>query len=292
MYVNEWLERWQLPAGLAGVFVLLLVLEAILPLRKRTRPWLRHLLTNVLVSALAFAAGSLVVRRSALILAGWAGERPFGLLNTLPLPFPAQLAIAFLLMDLTFYYWHLANHKVRILWRFHNVHHIDQDLDVSTSNRFHLIEVLYSTPFRVLQVVLIGVSIRVYVIYELVFQCATMFHHSNMRLPLGLERLLNKIIVTPRMHGVHHSAVLAETDSNYSVIFRWWDWLHGTLRLNVPQSEITIGVPAYQGTSDNGFWHALTLPFRGQRRYWRRPDGTRPTREAPAGGAGVRTLVA
>ena len=73
--VATWSEGWQLPAGPAGVFVLLLVLEAILPLRKRTLPWLRHLLTNVLVSSLGFAVGSLVVRRSALILADRASDR-------------------------------------------------------------------------------------------------------------------------------------------------------------------------------------------------------------------------
>jgi sterol desaturase/sphingolipid hydroxylase (fatty acid hydroxylase superfamily) len=148
------------------------------------------------------------------------------------------------------------------------VHHIDPDLDVSTSFRFHFGEVLYSLVFRALQVYVLGISLITYLVYELVFQCATMFHHSNVRLPIVVERALNKIMVTPRMHGIHHSIVKGETNSNYAVIFRWWDLLHGTLRLNVKQSDIVIGVPAYLEPQDNQFLNLLILPFRRQRSYW------------------------
>ena len=136
-------------------------------------------------------------------------------------------------MDLTFYYWHRLNHTRPLLWRFHNVHHADPDMDVTTSFRFHWGEVLYSTVFRLLQVGLIGVSPLTYLVYEVVFNGATMFHHSNLRLPVAWERRLNRVFVTPRMHGVHHSAVGPETNSNYSVIFSWWDRLNRSLRLNV-----------------------------------------------------------
>ena len=86
-------------------------------------------------------------------------------------------------MDLTFYYWHQANHQVRWMWRFHSVHHVDPDLDVATSFRFHLVEVLYSAAFRAAQVGLGGVPLGLCAAYELAFQCETMFHHSNVRLP-------------------------------------------------------------------------------------------------------------
>jgi sterol desaturase/sphingolipid hydroxylase (fatty acid hydroxylase superfamily) len=201
----------------------------------------------------------------------------------MPLPFTAEFILGFLLMDLTFYYWHRANHSITFLWRFHNVHHVNPDLDVSTSFRFHFGEVLYSLGFRMLQVYLIGISLLTYVVYELIFQCATMFHHSNIRLPITLERWLNKIIVTPRMHGIHHSIVQNETNSNYSVIFRWWDLIHGTLRLNVKQSDVVIGVPAYFGPEDNKFLNLLILPFRKPREYWRLPDGKQPERSLLSG---------
>jgi sterol desaturase/sphingolipid hydroxylase (fatty acid hydroxylase superfamily) len=179
-------------------------------------------------------------------------------------------------MDLTFYYWHWLNHNICLLWRFHNVHHIDPDLDVTTSFRFHLVEILYSTAFRVLQVLVLGVAPLSYAIYGTIFMCATMFHHSNIRFPIGLERVFNKIIVTPRMHGIHHSAVKSETNSNYSVIFRWWDWLHKTLVLNVPQQAIQIGVPAYKKQEDNRLWSLLKMPFISQRKYWIFEDGSLP----------------
>jgi sterol desaturase/sphingolipid hydroxylase (fatty acid hydroxylase superfamily) len=182
-------------------------------------------------------------------------------------------------MDLSFYYWHLVNHRVALLWRFHNVHHIDPDLDVSTALRFHFGELAFSAGFRIVQILLIGISAWVYVAYELFFQANTLFHHSNVRLPIRLERTLNRVLVTPRMHGIHHSHVQRETNSNYGVVFPWWDRLHRTLGLNVPQSAITIGVPGYSNPEDNRLWHAIWLPFRKQRDYWRLPGGAPVTRE-------------
>ena len=98
------------------------------------------------------------------------------------------------------------------------------------------------------------------------------FHHSNLRLPIRLERTLNKLIVTPRMHGIHHSQLQHETNSNYGVVFPWWDRLHRTLGLNVPQSEIKIGVPGYSRPEDNRFINALLMPVRKQREYWPRAN--------------------
>src|SRR4029453_13648984 len=111
----------------------------------------------------------------------------------------------------SFYYWHVANHKVALLWRFHNVHHMDPELDVSPGFRFPFGEVFLSTFFRVAQVGLLGISFASFAAYELVFQANTLFHHSNTRLPIRLERFLNAILVTPRMHGIHHSQVRRET---------------------------------------------------------------------------------
>jgi sterol desaturase/sphingolipid hydroxylase (fatty acid hydroxylase superfamily) len=223
----------------------------------------------------------LLVRPAAISAVAWASEKPFGLIHVMPMPVALQFIIAFLLMDLAFYWWHVANHRIPFLWRFHNVHHIDPDLDVSTAFRFHAGEVALSTAFRIVQVSIIGLSAWMFAVYEIVFQANTLFHHSNVRLPIRIERLLNLVIVTPRMHGIHHSQVRDETDSNYSVVFSWWDRLHRTLELNIPQSDIAIGVPGYAEPADNSFSNAFLLPFRRQRDYWRRPDGTIVRRAAP-----------
>ena len=264
---------------LVSSFFILLLLEALFPLRRRTRPTGLRFLINLAMTVMVFAVGGLVVRSSALAVSDWVAARHLGLLNMIPLPGWLKLILGFLFLDWTFYHWHKINHKYPLLWRFHNVHHIDPDMDVSTSFRFHWVEVLYSTVFRVFQVAVFGISLFTYVIYEIIFQLCTMFHHSNLRLPFRLEKTLNYIFVTPRMHGVHHSTVANENYSNFSVVFRWWDFLHKTLRLNIPQQEITIGVPAYLQPDDNRLDNLLLMPFRRQRYYWRTPAGERPLRQ-------------
>lgn len=266
------------PAAIAGLYILLLVLEHLFPLRRTTRGLWHRLLVNGVLSALAVATAALTVRPVASLMLEVTGRAQWGLLNWVALPGGVRFCLAFLLMDLSFYYWHRANHRIAFLWRFHNVHHIDPDLDVTTSLRFHLGEVALSSLFRAVQVSLIGLPVWMFLAYEACFQANTVFQHSNVRLPLAMERLLNKLIVTPRMHGVHHSRVYSETNSNYSVIFPWWDRLHRTLRLNVPQSQIQIGIAGYSQPDDNAVGRALMLPFRGQRAYWRTPAG-QPARD-------------
>jgi sterol desaturase/sphingolipid hydroxylase (fatty acid hydroxylase superfamily) len=259
---------------LATFFALLFILERLFPLRSRTAAILQRLLLNLTISALAFLAAAALVRPAGGWVLRWSSEKSFGLLHWLALPAPVTFGLGFLLMDVSFYYWHRANHKIPFLWRFHNVHHIDGDLDVSTAFRFHFGEVGFSAGFRVAQILLFGVSGWTYGIYELVFQANTMFHHSNWRLPLRLEQCLNKILVTPRMHGIHHSQVERETNSNFSTVFSWWDRLHRSIELGIAQADITIGVPAYTGAADKKLRDSLFLPFQSQRDYWRKPDGT------------------
>jgi sterol desaturase/sphingolipid hydroxylase (fatty acid hydroxylase superfamily) len=265
----------------AAVFVALFVLERLLPLRRRCSSLLPRVILNLIISAAAFAVAAILVRPAATAALSWATKKPFGLVHLLALPSTLQFIAAFLLMDLTFYWWHIANHRIGFLWRFHNVHHIDPDLDVSTGFRFHFGEVGMSAVFRVAQVLLIGISMPTFAVYELVFQANTLFHHSNLWLPIRLERLLNKVLVTPRMHGIHHSQVRRENNSNYGVVFPWWDRVHRTLGLNIPQAEIVIGIPGYCQPDDNRLRNALLMPFRKQRDYWRRSDGTLVERTAP-----------
>ncbi len=266
----------------AAVFVALWVLEPRITLRQPKRSRLERLMVNAVLSALALGTGAVVIVPLVLQLMAWSAKIGFGLLHFFNLWAPLEVIMGFLLMDLSFYYWHRVNHAFPFFWRFHNVHHVDPDLDVSTSFRFHFGEVFYSSAFRSLQILLLGISPLNYVVYELGFQCATLFHHSNLRLPIRVERWLNMIIVTPRMHGIHHSAVREETDSNFSVVFRWWDWVHGTLRINIRQAEVVIGVPAYLQPEDNWILGLLVLPFRKQREHWRLPDGIEPQREPAA----------
>lgn len=164
------------PFLVPGVFLLLLALEALRPLRRLKRSRGPRYIVNGALTGLGFLAGVLVVRPAALGGALWAQRHSFGLLNLAALPLWIKVAAGVLLMDLTFYYWHRLNHTRPLLWRFHNVHHADPDMDVTTSFRFHFGEVLYSTVFRLLQVGLIGVAPLTYVVYEAAFNwppCST-----------------------------------------------------------------------------------------------------------------------
>jgi len=181
-------------------------------------------------------------------------------------------------MDYAYWWWHWANHMVPLFWRFHNVHHTDLDMDVSTASRFHFGEMIFSAGFLSVAAILFGVGPIMLLVFFIAFEGATLFHHSNWRLPIWLERILNRVVVTPRMHGIHHSIVQRETNSNWGTIFSWWDKLHRTLRRDISQDEITIGVPAYREERELTFGQLWLLPFRRQRSYWRLPNGDRPER--------------
>src|SRR5438105_531377 len=265
-----------------GILALLLfLLERFFPLRKNTRSLLVRLVVNGAISVVTLVAAMGLVQPAARWALHWSAERPFGLIHLAVLPVWAEFALSFLLMDLAFYYWHLANHRVPFLWRFHNVHHIDPDLDVSTAFRFHFGEITLSSIFSVVQISLIGISPWAFAIYQIAFQAEVMFHHSNLRLPIGFERSLSKIVVTPRMHGIHHSQVQRENNSNFGTVFTWWDRLHRTLVRNLSQGEVIVGIPGYALPEDNRVTNALLMPFRKQRDYWHRSDGTVVERIGP-----------
>jgi sterol desaturase/sphingolipid hydroxylase (fatty acid hydroxylase superfamily) len=171
------------------------------------------------------------------------------LLPRLRLPSLVETALAVLLLDYTLYIWHVLTHKVPLLWRLHRVHHSDLDLSASTALRFHFVEMIVSAPWRAAQVVLIGVSPRQLSLWQTLTTMAILFHHSNTRLPLAIERALARVVVTPRMHGIHHSIVERETDSNWGTIFSLPDYLHRTVRLNVPQQACPSRSSARAGGS-------------------------------------------
>ena len=197
------------------------------------------------------------------------------MLNVAGISGAAHVIIAIVMLDYTLWVWHFASHRVSFLWRFHLVHHVDRDLDSSTALRFHFGEHALSIVYRAAQITLIGTSAEALWMWQLILFTSILFHHANVRLQAGVERWLVRIIVTPRMHTIHHSTQLSETDSNWSSLLSVWDYLHRTILLSVPQEDITVGVPAYQGARDVTIGRILLMPFRPQRRDWHRADGTR-----------------
>ena len=254
----------------------LLWLERRRPLRARTQSHIDRLKTNAATAAVAMLVMRAALLPTVLALAAWAERHELGLAWMVPVSGLPRGVLAFLLMDYATYLWHRANHAIALLWRFHAVHHTDLDLDVSTAFRFHFGEMLLSIGVRSLQILIIGVGPLVALVWEAVELAGTVFHHSNVRLPIGLEGALNRILVTPRMHGIHHSVVERETSSNWSVVFSWWDRVHGTARLNVPQDAITIGLPSYRDPGEIRFVALLKMPFEAQRPTWIAPEKRPP----------------
>lgn len=273
-----------------GAFGLLAWLERRRPLRRKVEPKLRRESRNLAVAAVGAVALQLAERPLIEKLTAAVERRRWGLLKLVRLPAWLEVVLAVALMDYTLYLWHVLTHRVPVLWRFHVAHHVDLDLDTSTALRFHFGELVLSVPFRSAQVLVLGVTPFSLWAWQTFLFLSIMFHHSNVRLPIEAERKLNKLVVTPRMHGIHHSIVREETDSNWSSGLSIWDRLHGTLRLNVPQEEITIGVPAYREAAEVELMKVLAMPFGEQRESWHLPGDGRPVREVSAPVAADRLL--
>lgn len=250
---------------LVSIFLSLAVLERLKPLRARTQESSSRWFSNFSIAGIMFLLSALLVRPVSVFFVIYANTQQVGLLAWLPQHSYLQLPISLLLLDLTYYYWHRLNHEMGFFWRFHAVHHVDPDVDVTTALRFHFMEVFWSLGFRILQIILLGVTLSSYLLYEIMFQAASYFHHSNLRLPKVIDKALNLIFVTPRMHGIHHSNIYSEMNANYGVVFSFWDRLHKSYIIGIPQKMLTIGLYEYRHNSDNRLFNLLLMPFRQQR---------------------------
>ena len=272
---------WTVVALVSGALAIAAA-ETFSPLRRRREPRAVRTGRNLALAALGFAAAGALQAWLLVRVSAWAETHEAGLLGRLPPGSWTRGIAAFLLLDYTLWIWHFLNHRVPFFWRFHRVHHVDRDMDASTGLRFHFGELVFSAGYRALQIVVIGAEPASVAVWQTALFISVLFHHSNTRLPVGLERVLVRLLVTPRMHGIHHSDYRAETDSNWSSILSAWDYVHRTVRLDIPQREIEIGVAAYQDPRDVTIAKVLMLPFDGKPDEWARTDGG-PRERLPRG---------
>jgi sterol desaturase/sphingolipid hydroxylase (fatty acid hydroxylase superfamily) len=248
-----------------GIFALIAIWERMSPRRSMTTSkkvrWISNLgitLINPLVVRLLFPI-------LAVDMALKTQEGGWGLLNNVSLPFWLKLVVGIVVLDLVIYLQHVMFHAIPILWRLHMMHHADLDYDLTTGLRFHPIEIILSMVIKLSVVAALGPPAAAVLIFEIILNAMAMFNHGNIRIPLGLDRILRYFVVTPDMHRVHHSVIIRETNSNYGFNLSWWDRLFGTYCAQPAKGHegMTIGLSQFREPKKLTLPRLLALPFIG-----------------------------
>lgn len=198
-------------------------------------------------------------------MAAYCAKQGWGVLNQFVVPFWLAVPLAVVLMDFVIWLQHVMVHHVPVLWRLHRVHHADPDYDLTTGARFHPIEIILSMLIKFATIAVIGAPVLAVVLFEIILSSAAMFNHGNVRLSVGIDKVLRWFIVTPDMHRVHHSVVVDETNSNYGFNLSVWDRLFGTYREQprAGQLGMTIGIDGFTSPSEiSRLDGMLLMPFK------------------------------
>ena len=262
--MSEWIRAHGEAAQVVTFFGLLaamVVAERLAPYRAAEggRRWVANYgltLLNLLVLG--------ILPLSFIAVAELARARGVGLLNGVVLPLPWLIAANLLLRGFISFITHLLMHKVPLFWRVHRVHHLDTELDVSTTVRFHPFEQPIGVFVGAPLVLAFGLDPWILMLYELIDVVVTLWSHGNLRTPRWLERVLRYLVVTPELHRVHHSTEVEETDSNFSAVFPIWDLLFGTFRARPRQDPATmpLGLAEVRDARARSLGWLLTVPFR------------------------------
>ncbi len=247
-----------------GLFALLVGAERLVPQRpvhaERRARWLANIgLTALNLVTLA------ALPLSFISIAHWASIEGWGLLNLIALPLPLAVVANLLLRGFISFFTHFLAHKIPILWRIHRVHHLDTEMDVSTTVRFHPMEFAVNLAIGIPLVVGFGLSPWMLVLYEVVDVCVTLWSHSNVKLPAAVDRVLRYLVVTPNLHRIHHSTWQPETDSNFSAVFPIWDIIFRTFRPTPRRDHriMPLGLEEIRGSLANRLLWLLLSPLQG-----------------------------
>jgi sterol desaturase/sphingolipid hydroxylase (fatty acid hydroxylase superfamily) len=261
MPINETAIRF---GAFIGIFTAMALWEAAVP--RRARPYLRlkRWPSNLAIVTLNSML-RILLPATAVSLAVVGTQRDWGLLNNLPLPGWSAVAASVVLLDLAIYLQHVMFHAVPTLWRVHRMHHSDLDIDVTTGARFHPIEIALSMLIKFGVVTTLGAPALGVLIFEVLLNATSMFNHGNVRIPVGFDRWLRWLVVTPDMHRVHHSIAVGETNSNFGFNLPWWDHLLGTYRDQPAAGHegMTIGIEQFREARELWLDRMLLQPFRG-----------------------------
>lgn len=249
-----------------GLFTILALVEAYTPRRARRQSQPKRWMTNwgiTILNTLALRALAYALPLLAVGAAIDAQAQGWGLLNALNWPSWIEITLAVLIFDFFIWLQHLITHKVPLLWRLHRVHHADVDMDVTTAIRFHPVEIALSMLLKIGLVYAIGPAAIAVIIFEIMLNGTAMFNHANIRLPLHVDAIVRRVLVTPDMHRVHHSVHRSEHDSNYGFALSIWDQMFGTYIAQpaAGHDNMEVGLQ-WQDDRPSQFGWSLSLPFR------------------------------
>lgn len=244
-------------AVLALAFLAALALERWRP-HARLRPeWGANLgllvIDTVVMTAVCGACGVLV--------ADWAQTHGVGLIAALGGGPALAAAVTLLGLDAVSYGWHRANHRIPLLWRFHRVHHADENFHVTTALRFHPGELLLALPVRLAAIVALGASPVGVLVFEILFGIANLLEHGNFDLPRRFEPSAQRLLITPALHRAHHARNWDDLDTNFGTILSIWDRGCRTFRASDARRRFATGVPDVAPGAHAGLGTALWLPF-------------------------------
>ena len=250
-----------------GIFAIMALWELAAPRRQLTQPKGGRWGNNIGLVVFNTVLLRLVFPAAAVGMALFAREQGWGVLNYFEVPYVLAVIGAVLVLDFFIWLQHVMVHAVPTLWRLHRVHHADLDFDVTTGARFHPIEILLSMGIKFAVIAVLGPPVLAVILFEILLNATSMFNHSNVRIPLGIDRVLRLFVVTPDMHRLHHSIEDDETNSNFGFNLPWWDRLFGTYR-DQPRGGhegMTIGIRTFRdGKSCSRLPGMLVMPFVGK----------------------------
>ncbi len=250
---------------LAGGITFFWIVEGFIPLKKTAYKKWNHAginifftVTTVVVNfALAFTLS---------MSSEWTTIHKFGIYNWVTMPLWLAIIICLLILDLIGAYTiHFLEHKVKILWRFHLIHHTDINIDATSANRHHPGESVFRAVFTAIAIIVAGAPFAIVMLYQSLSALLSQFNHANISLPKKLDKLISYVIVSPNMHKIHHHYIQPFTNTNYGNIFSLWDRIFGTF-VKKESAEIVYGIDTHlQENEHSNIGNLLQMPFQPYR---------------------------
>jgi sterol desaturase/sphingolipid hydroxylase (fatty acid hydroxylase superfamily) len=246
-------------------FVATALAETFLPFRPLPSSTPRRWISNSLLLVVSNVVVLGVYQLSGIALAFTIRAASHGVLNRTGLPYAVQFAVGFAALDLTAYVAHRLFHAVAPMWRVHQVHHSETDLDLTTGFRFHPMEALFTQGLSLIVIAVLGAPPGAVAFSGLAIIVQDFFTHANLRVPETVDRVLRLLIITPAMHRVHHSEVVPEQNTNFGTVFSLWDRAFGTYSAgghHVTSAQTRCGLAELANGSELNAARLLVLPFR------------------------------